>query len=319
MNVLRNRALGAALVVNALVGLCVFAGAARADMGFGPLSWGQLSVEVRVTYQGEPLPEGEFLAVLLIQQRASGGTAPSKEAPSQPGSGAPLPGLDQLLLKRGGGIWVVDDSWRVPTQGQDGWVSFQPIKSESELTVSEKREKHEYDHSHVRLAVYLPGENKWYLTQPIDIRLGRTNYLTADLSANGTGALAQNLPPVWDYFGVWPLFALALTLGIELGVVAIWIWMIRRRGPDRRVLLAWLLGNLFTHPLVWYTASAAQIRTRTPLAFLQVFIAGELAAIIIEAVLYAWLGRLSLRHALGMSFTANAASFLFGCCVVTLS
>jgi hypothetical protein len=295
----------------ALLVVSTLAAPTRGDAGLPNLA-PQPSVRVQVSFQGRPIAPGEFQAVLLMCPSAPGSGQWWKNRP-QPGDKLepfPLPHADQLPLKDDQGTWVPDRHW-VSWPGKDGRVDFTPkgfSPKEREGCGGIKR-----------LAIYLPEHDRSYLTRSIGINGYRPNYLAADLSPEGTGTIKESLPPIWDYLGWAPLLTLGVTLVVELGMVVVWIFAIRRKFPDRRVLLAWLVGNLITHPLVWYASIVAKTSPGGDKDFIPVFLAAELGAVIIEGVLYARVGRLSWAHAFGLSFTANTASVIFGFCLLALS
>ena len=48
-----------------------------------------------------------------------------------------------------------------------------------------------------------------------------------------------------------------------------------------------------------------------------IYTLAEVAAVLIEGALYAWLGRFPVRNAFLLSLTANTLSFLCVCCLVS--
>jgi hypothetical protein len=100
--------------------------------------------------------------------------------------------------------------------------------------------------------------------------------------------------------------AFALTCAIEVPVVLL---ATREAGPPalRRAVIV-LVGQLATHPLVWFVFPYVPGLTGW-----MAFVASELYATGIEAVLYAaaW-PRLGTARALGVSAVANAASLGIG-------
>jgi hypothetical protein len=102
--------------------------------------------------------------------------------------------------------------------------------------------------------------------------------------------------------------AFALTCVIEIPIV---LWATRDVGaPARRAVIA-LVGQLATHPLVWFAFPYIPGVTGWTS-----FVASELYATALEAVLYAtaW-PRLGTARAFGVSAVANAASLAVGLAV----
>jgi hypothetical protein len=312
-----------ALATVALMGFLSLGAPVRGDAGIPlPQIGPRPGAEIRVTIEGRLLPPGAFEALILTHREAKPGSQGSKVK-----------------------SWVHDPYW-FGGQGKDGWVWFEALERDSQgarrqdgsrvkiaapsnppwldrlLTGENTSRPADVKYWDRRLALYLPWENKGYLTRPFAIDPGRLNYLNADLLPDGNATIRGVLPPVWKYFGVGPLIALACTLAVELIVVFVWIWAIRRRRPDRRIVLAWLVGNLISHPLIWYAAISARsyLEPSSGLTAYRIpfFLALQLGAAIFEGVLYQRVGGLNARNAFGMSLVANTASVVFGCCLVGL-
>ena len=109
-----------------------------------------------------------------------------------------------------------------------------------------------------------------------------------------------------DYFWHEYLPAFASTLAIELGVaVFLGFW-------SRRELLAVILVNLVTHPLLNLSLWIISWKNLLPLDW-PILIVFEVAVFLAEWVMLArWL-RLSARRAAAVSFAMNATSALVGC------
>jgi hypothetical protein len=88
--------------------------------------------------------------------------------------------------------------------------------------------------------------------------------------------------------------ALALTLLVEAAAVA----LLSRGEERRRLVVASLFINLFTHPLanLFFSGTAAS------------FLAIEAAVVVVETALYAFAVRVPLRRAAVLSLCANLAS-----------
>jgi hypothetical protein len=100
----------------------------------------------------------------------------------------------------------------------------------------------------------------------------------------------------------WPE-AFALTLGVELPLALVGL----RARPRGRVIAAAVLANAASHPLLWFV-----ILRGLPGPFLASILAGECAVVVLEAIVYMAVLRLRPGHALAVSATLNAASYLVG-------
>jgi len=140
----------------------------------------------------------------------------------------------------------------------------------------------------------------------------------ATLEPDGTGSLVLTNAGSWveEHYVLEMLAALVGTLIIELAVVLIWIGATQRRASARRVLLIAIAGNLITVPAVWAAAFAGKICFDLRAAAL-IYLAAEVGAVALEAILYAWPGRFGVLRGLWLSLTANGLSFLCGCCLVS--
>jgi hypothetical protein len=98
--------------------------------------------------------------------------------------------------------------------------------------------------------------------------------------------------------------AFLLTLAIELPLALLCL----RAHPRGRVIVAAAVATGASHPLLWFVLLPA-----LPGSFLAGVIAGELAVIALEALVYlAMLRPIRAGHALAVSATLNAASYLAG-------
>jgi hypothetical protein len=138
------------------------------------------------------------------------------------------------------------------------------------------------------------------------------------LHSDGTGTLENDALDTWakKNYVVEMTIALAVTLVIEILIVLIWIGFTKRRASAGRVILVAFAGNLITVPAVW----TASLMGKTYFDFetaVVIYSVAEVGAFLVEGVLYAWLGRFPVWNAFLLSFTANCASFLCGCCLVS--
>jgi hypothetical protein len=160
-----------------------------------------------------------------------------------------------------------------------------------------------------------------YVTSPADLDPREVTRLVADLSPDGTGTLEVTKDdvfprPLLEQLLFWQLVALVLTLAIEAVVVVLWFVVLGKTAAMPRALLAGLVGNLLTHPVVWNVG----VLTKDQLGWdvvLLIFVASEAGAVVVEAALYTWVGRMRFWPALLLSFLANTASVLVGCGIVT--
>jgi hypothetical protein len=175
----------------------------------------------------------------------------------------------------------------------------------------------------VRLAVYFPGEDRLFITDEAPTGHYITD-LTADLAEDGGGTLIDSSPGslgtvlgvLGENLGALGI-ALPLTCIIELAVLALCARIARQWNRMGRLVGLCVLGNLLTLPVVWFCWVFAKVELDVERALL-VFLFAELAAVTFEGWLYAKAGGVRPGQALLWSFLANAASVLFGCCLVGL-
>jgi hypothetical protein len=144
-----------------------------------------------------------------------------------------------------------------------------------------------------RLAVYVPGQNKVFVSDVI----WRTNFYShyrADLLADGS-ILMQD-------YAIF-LIALTLTLFLELLTAVVFIFLTKTRW---RTLIYVLVANLISLPVVWF------MFPQLPVHSLLALLSAEVFAVVFEAVFLNLLGRLSLKKAVALSILMNIISFLFG-------
>jgi hypothetical protein len=175
----------------------------------------------------------------------------------------------------------------------------------------------------VRLAVYLPSDNKLFITEEAHTGHYITD-LKADLAEDGSGTLVDSSPGMLgtvlgilgENLGALGQ-ALLLTIVIELAVLALCARIARQWDRMGRLVGLCVLGNLLTVPAVWFGWVYATVELDVNRALL-VYLFAELAAVTFEGWLYAKVCGLRPGPALLWSFLANAASVLFGCCLVGL-
>ncbi len=249
---------------------------AAADAGPKP------RLAVHVTYEGRPI-EGPFQARMLTC--APPGAEPYIDGPR-------LPGLDRLDLTDPSGCRWQEPSARVwGGECADGECEFGYMLPER-----------------FRLAIYLPGEGRLYVTDVAE-RQGLYDRFEADLSPDGTGHLRRDsaMARNWTLRGM--ALALFLTLVLEAVIVLLYAWW--RRLPRRRLLGVSLVANALTLPTVWLLAGLAAA-IGGPGAGVGALVALEVVAWLAEGALYAGWAKLALGAAFLLSLVANAASVGLG-------
>jgi hypothetical protein len=112
------------------------------------------------------------------------------------------------------------------------------------------------------------------------------------------------------------LEALALTLAIELAVVAAFAMLLRfwPRSAWPRAFMVAAAASLLSHPWAWWMNTSALVM----LPFFERAVVIELAVVAAETMLYALVGGLPLWRALAVAAVANAASFGLGLVIAPL-
>lgn len=99
------------------------------------------------------------------------------------------------------------------------------------------------------------------------------------------------------------LEAFVVTLAVEVPLALVCL----RARPRGRVVAAAVLANAASHPLLWFVVLRV-----LPGPFLANVLAGECVVVALEAIVYLAVLRLRPGHALAVSATLNAASYLVG-------
>jgi hypothetical protein len=288
---------GIAAVSFLLLGL--LAESARADAGpsFGPRG----DVAISVSIAGLE-PAGEYQAVLLGPDSTQAPDEPRRESDR-------IPGLEQRLAQEpDGSQWKYLNYFPHPENGKGRTLGFRRVKEKRSSSFP----------ASIRLAVYFPSEKMLILTEPVETSRRDRNSFHARLQSDGTGTLENDAPDTWveKNYVVEMLLALAATLVIEILIVLIWIGFTKRRASAGRVVLVALAGNLITVPAVWTASLIGKTHFEFGTAVV-IYSVAEVGAFVVEGGLYAWLGRFPAWNAFLLSFTANCASFLCGCCLVS--
>jgi len=262
---------------------------ARADAGPKPVN----DVVVHVTYLGKPLSDSHFEATLLelvgpTSVRGGGRTRSTMDLAKMPLSEADGRQWKAALYEWGG-------------QGKNGEVRFQGFHP------PDRREPGGgWPPRHVRLVIYLPSEEKLFLTDVAETRPYLT-FLKADLQPDGTGSLRTSWESLGQRMGL--PYALGLTLLVELAVV---IAYGRYQGIAlTRLLVLCVVVNVISLPVVWFVTVACYSEFGELRGFGCLLLA-ELGATAFEGLAYSWVGRLGIRGGFGVALMANVASMAVG-------
>ena len=111
------------------------------------------------------------------------------------------------------------------------------------------------------------------------------------------------------------LEALALTLAIELAVVAVFAMLLRfwPRPAWPRAFMVAAAASLLSHPWAWWMNTSALVG----MPFFERAMVIELGVVAAETMLYALVGGLSWWRALVVAAVANSVSFGLGLVIVT--
>ncbi|MHB1355688.1 MAG: hypothetical protein ACYCZF_06895 [Anaerolineae bacterium] len=267
------RALGVLLLVSLLLpSVCL------ADMGPKP------SMTVRLLRSGQPFSAvGIQLRLLACQEGASEPWNPDQA----------LPALNRVdLTDPSGCTWQIP-SYPVFSSYTEGTASFSYMLPDR-----------------FRVAVYDPAADRLWLSNAAD-RQGMHTSFQLDLRDDGTAVLVsqqQNiLQKSWDIGRM--LAALLISLVLELALVVGYVlWQRRRWQP---YLLAGLIGNIISLPLVWLLAGIAYLLGGSATGLVAMAI-GEVLAVFFEALLYCLICKERYGRMLLLSLAANVLSFAVG-------
>jgi hypothetical protein len=270
-----------AVVALVFLGVCLLAplDTVYADVGPKP------TLKIRIERDGQPLVAAGVQARLLTCEE-SGGEIRQRDDP--------LPLLDQLDLQDPSGcVWHEPPFFIYGGAVTDGACTFSGGIPDR-----------------WRLAVYVPGEERIYLTDVSERSAMHEEYVV-ELLADGTGQLrAGGLPIIghnWSLTGA--AVAMVLTLIIELAIVALYArW---RQTPPRRLLLVALIANLVSLPGVWALAGLGYLLGGIQGGLIALAL-GEAAAWLAEGVAYLAAGKLKVGQSMLLSLVANLASLIVG-------
>ena len=163
--------------------------------------------------------------------------------------------------------------------------------------------------SNFKLAVYLPTQDKIYISPETTRDSFRSSYQANLLSSNRTIEIKDTTtfwktPQAHEIKNL--IFALVLTQIIELLVALIYL---SSNKLSKKILFSVFILNLISLPIVWFIASLF----KTDLLFLAIVV-GEVFAFTFEAYLIHFLNKkvLSLGQSFILSLIMNAASFVIG-------
>jgi hypothetical protein len=275
----------------ALVGVVFLFAARPARADLGPKF--DDHVYFNVTLNGEPLPDASFDAALLRYY------PPGSEARARAdNSGRSIPSLGDLPADESGGRWSYAN-YKWGGRGGNGRVDFHGFYYDGGIP------------DRVRLAVYLPSQQKLYVTDVAPTHPLLRTY-RADLRPDGGGTLTLNRSGAFAVDWLWGLWqlgfgpALALTLLAE-GLV-VWAYARWWDATDTRLVRICLVANVLTLPVVWV---ATVIGFNLPSVYwsgLGAFAGVELFVTALEGLAYATLGRLGWSRGMALACLANAAS-----------
>jgi len=163
--------------------------------------------------------------------------------------------------------------------------------------------------SNFKLAIYLPTQDKIYMSPETSRDSFRSSYQANLLSSNGTIEM-KDITTFWKTPRAHEIknliFALVLTQIIELLVALIYL---SSNKLSKKILFSVFILNLISLPIVWFIASLF----KTDLLFLAIVV-GEVFAFAFEAYLINFLNKkvFSLRQSFILSLIMNIASFVIG-------
>lgn len=294
-----RRALAAALLV--LGCLLLLPPSARADAG-PPDPSPPRSFTFHVTRNGEPLAGKACQVVFLTTGRLYGPKDWQKEPPTW------LP--KEALYDAEGAKWRLAGRGGAEIEA-DGTVTFTERRGASGESLS----------GPFRLAVYLPDEDKAFLSPTTEARSPSRNFYHADLGDSGITLMSYSPLSLafWKVYLLPVLVATGATLLLHLCVAMTWVAIFGTPPkPYGRVAVVCLLGNLIVAPLLLGVSLGLRMELPRYEGSLGIFFGLQVLAIVIHSLAYSTVGKLSVRGAAGLALTANLAGLGFGCCLVSV-
>jgi len=166
-----------------------------------------------------------------------------------------------------------------------------------------------YVPSKFKLAVYLPSNNKTYISD-VTTREAFNSFFAANLQRDGSIETAEisNAPIFMKNITQSFIISLIITLILEL--VVAWLYVTRTK-KSKRILIFVVLGSIISLPVVWFSSFMLP-------AFINnlaiVLIVVELFAVFFEAWFIYICNRkyIHFKEALLLSFVMNLVSFIVG-------
>ncbi|RLJ06942.1 MAG: hypothetical protein DRP13_04580 [Candidatus Aenigmatarchaeota archaeon] len=165
-----------------------------------------------------------------------------------------------------------------------------------------------------RVALYLPEENKTYISSIIE-NINFRSVFEVKLSDNGGISVEEVTPFFMTYLGnnfIKFIIALFLTLILELSIV---FWFFHKKFP-RKLLYTIIIVNIISVGIIWLIPFLKLSSFSLPLIFpfSSIIISSEIFVIILEWFFIYFFNKdiISIRKSLLLSVVMNLVSFLIG-------
>lgn len=169
-----------------------------------------------------------------------------------------------------------------------------------------------FSHEPISLVVHAPGQAPLSTSLPSH----SINCLIVDIGPSLDVRHAADLATVLDVLFIHKVIGLLIafwfTLAIELAVIIAWSQTLK--APLTRPILACVLGNLLSLPLLWGVMAWSMLADDS--GHWEIFLGGEAVVWLFEACLLIYIGRVAKMRAFGMAFVANLMSAVTGCLTV---
>lgn len=279
---MQTRMLATVLVLMILIPTIV-----KADIGPKPV------MDIYVKQAGEPLKDNQFYAQLL---------ACDNEAAVEIEWHYTHPPVAKLLIKEydaARDCWWYTDRLAWGGKCTEGKCTFTYMVP-----------------SPFKLAVYLPSEDKVYLSGATSRKgTGMDTVLEANLLPSGGIETKVSPLQVTSRRQSQFIFAVVLTLIIEL--LAAWLYL-KNRIEDKKnrfkILLTVAAGSLITLPVVWFVIPMMSILLGLYTYYVYIVIAGEAFAVLFEGWLIYFVNKnvIPFKEALTLSLVINICSYFIG-------
>jgi hypothetical protein len=258
------------VILFSLLAFSVLSCAVRADIAPPTMS-------VNVTYNGSPI-NGTFYSTALICTNSSGSGVPGQ-----------VPQLNISYYDPAKGCYWTNGNLAMSASCAESACSFEYFSP-----------------STFRMAFYLPGLNKTFITDEFNSTAGfdYDAMLHQDGTATIVPAASPTPPPSYSPLAIF-LLALLLTIAIELTVAFIYLKLAKVK-KAARILLFVAAANIISLPILWFVF--------LPLLYGLGLILGEAFAVVFEGLVVYYFNRKSikLRSAMLMSLIMNIASAVIG-------